>query len=585
MVITSWKLLIVLGQGMSVVVTIAFLLTRLNVIKRLFKNQIVWKDKLILILIFGVIGIIGTYTGQHMDGGAIANSRVIGVLVGGLLGGPIVGVGAGLIAGIHRFTLGGFTAFSCSIATILEGLLGGLIAKKVGRDRLTWKTALLIGLAAELMQMLIILIVAKPFVQAWELVQVIGLPMIIMNSVGVAIFIVIIKSVFEELDREGAVQAQKSLLIAERTLPFLRNGLNPVSAKQVAEIIKDSTSFDAVAIIKENEILCHIGVGENHHLPGHKLVPKSTFFSAQESHPIIIKTPDQIGCNDPFCPLQSAIIIPLKNQREIIGSLQLYYVKSEKINHVDYEFAVGLAHLISTQLEIATLEQQKQLVQRAEIKMLQAQVNPHFLYNALNTIHTYCRTSPDLARKLIIQLSHFLRKNLDQGDFVSLEQELEHIKSYVAIEEARFRDKVEIQLRIEKNILQDQVPKLLLQPLVENALKHGILPQKEGGLVIIEAKQIIEEGLKKIQLSISDNGVGIEMGKLEQLKNKEYISPISRHGIGLANVHERVNVIYGKLGSFQLESKPNDGTKITIKIPMKNKNGESEKYDPHIISG
>lgn len=107
--ITSWKLLIVLGQGISVVVTLSFLLTRLNVIKRLFKNQTVWKDKLPLLLIFGLIGIIGTYTGQSMDGGAIANSRVIGVLVGGLLGGPIVGVGAGLIAGIHRYTLGGFT--------------------------------------------------------------------------------------------------------------------------------------------------------------------------------------------------------------------------------------------------------------------------------------------------------------------------------------------------------------------------------------------------------------------------------------------------------------------------------------------
>lgn len=583
--ITSWKLLIVLGQGMSVVVTLSFLLTRLNVIKRLFKNQTVWKDKLPLLLIFGLIGIIGTYTGQSMDGGAIANSRVIGVLVGGLLGGPIVGVGAGLIAGIHRYTLGGFTAFACSIATILEGLLGGLIAKKLGRDRLTWKTAFLIGLVAELMQMLIILLLAKPFLQAWELVQVIGLPMIIMNSVGIAIFIVIIKSVFEELDQEGAVQAQKSLFIAERTLPFLRNGLNPVSAKHVAEIIKQATNFDAVAIIKNTEIMCHIGVGENHHLPGHKLVPKSSFFSVQESHPIIIKTPDQIGCNDPSCPLQSAIIIPLKNQKEIMGALKLYYVKSEKINHVDYEFAIGLAHLISTQLDIATLEQQKQLVQRAEIKMLQAQVNPHFLFNALNTIHTYCRTSPELARKLIIQLSHFLRKNLDQGDFVSLEQEIEHIKSYVAIEEARFREKVEIQFRIDESLLQDQVPKLLLQPLVENALKHGILPQIEGGLIIIEAKLIIEEDSKKIELTISDNGVGIEREKLVNLKSREYVSPVSGHGIGLTNVYERIHVIYGKLGSFQIESERDKGTKITVKIPINTSYEGGEKYDSYPISG
>lgn len=190
-----------------------------------------------------------------------------------------------------------------------------------------------------------------------------------------------------------------------------------------------------------------------------------------------------------------------------------------------------------------------------------------------------------MARKLIIQLSHFLRKNLDQGDFVSLEQEIEHIKSYVAIEEARFREKVEIQFRIDESLLQDQVPKLLLQPLVENALKHGILPQIEGGLIIIKAKLIIEEDSKKIELTISDNGVGIEREKLVNLKSREYVSPVSGHGIGLTNVYERIHVIYGKLGSFQIESERDKGTKITVKIPINTIYEGGEKYDSYPISG
>lgn len=174
------------------------------------------------ILFFGFFGIIGTYTGLSVSSEslqfsrwatdlateeAIANSRVIGVVIAGLLGGPKVGIGAGLIAGAHRFTLGGFTAIACGTATIIAGILTSLLYRKHTRVKL--HTAFLIGALAEALQMLIIILVARPFEQAWDLVNIIGIPMIVANGLGTVLVLLIIKSVLSEEEKASAVQAQK----------------------------------------------------------------------------------------------------------------------------------------------------------------------------------------------------------------------------------------------------------------------------------------------------------------------------------------------------------------------------------------
>ncbi|GAW91689.1 sensor histidine kinase [Calderihabitans maritimus] len=566
------NLFIVLIERMSVIAILAFLLTRAEVFRRLLLRQSTVVEKIFFILFFGLFGIIGTYTGVPIKG-AIANSRVIGAVAGGLLGGPLVGLGAGLIAGLHRFSLGGFTALACGLSTTVEGLIGGLFSSQNPWKNVSWKKAFAVGVLSETIQMVIILAVAKPFSAAWDLVSIIGLPMIVVNSIGLAIFMVIVRLVYSEQDRIGAMQAHRALKIADKTLPYLRQGLNEESAKKVAEIIYQSTELGAVAITDRYKILAHVGAGEDHHRPGEPLLTEATQNAIATGQIQTANNAEEIGCRQPGCSLRSAVIVPLKRREEVIGALKLYKLKEGAIGRVEREFAHGLAHLFSTQLELAQLEYQARLAAAAEIKALQAQINPHFLFNALNTIVSYVRTNPENARRLLIHLGEFFRKNLEHcGDFVTLEREIEHIKAYLAIEEARFKDVIKIEYDIVPELLQVKLPALILQPLVENALKHGLLPQKEGGLLRISARKVVENGREEMRIVIADNGVGMSADRVNSLLRTQKASGYRVYsggaGVGLTNVNERLVSIYGPEYGLKIDSELGKGTTVKISVPL-----------------
>jgi len=256
------ELLVTMVERIGIIVTIAFILTRFHFLRNMLNQErLDKKQQGTAILFFGFFGIIGTYTGLSVSTEslqisrwaselateeAIANSRVIGVVIASLLGGPKVGIGAGLIAGIHRFTLGGFTAIACGLATIIAGILTSLFYKKNVRIKL--RTAFFIGALAEALQMLIIVLVARPFEQAWALVNIIGVPMIVANGLGTVLVLLIIKSVLSEQDKVSAVQAQKTLRIADQTSAYLRSGLHTDSASEVCKIIHREIRTSAVSI-------------------------------------------------------------------------------------------------------------------------------------------------------------------------------------------------------------------------------------------------------------------------------------------------------------------------------------------------
>ena len=175
-----------LMEGMSLVALTAYIFSHSNTFKNLIKDSINLKDKIIMIMFFSILSILGTYIGVDIQPHAIANTRPIGAIVAGMMGGPIVGIIVGTIAGIHRYTLGGFTAAACSVATIIEGLTGGLIRLYLKDKNFSIKTAFIGGFIAETFQMLLILLIAKPFYQSLALEKVIALPMILVNSLGIA---------------------------------------------------------------------------------------------------------------------------------------------------------------------------------------------------------------------------------------------------------------------------------------------------------------------------------------------------------------------------------------------------------------
>jgi len=555
-----------MAERMALVVTIAFLLTRFKVFRRILHHNANIKEKTLLTLVFGLIAIFGTYSAIEIRG-ALANSRVIGAAVAGLLGGPWMGAGAGLISGLHRWSLGGFTGFACGLSTFTEGLVAGLVHNKLKGRRIGWEIGLITGLIAESLQMIILLLVAKPFSAALDLVKIIAAPMIIWNSIGIAIFILIVRNVQEEEERVGALQAQKALAIAEETLNILRHGLNPKTAQAAARVIKKHTSVAAVSVTDTRTILAHEGLGSDHHFPGQPVMTELTRQVLASGMTRVAQNKSEIGCSCPECPLASAVLVPLFSREQVIGALKLYKSKENAVSALDHEFARGLAHLFSTQLEIAALEEQGKLLKEAELQALQAQINPHFLFNALNTIISFSRSNPEMSRDLLRRLGDFFRKSiLRDKKLISLAEELERVDAYLSIEQARFGQRLQVLKDIDEHTLSFPLPPLILQPLVENCVKHGILPKPEGGAVFIKSHLV--DGF--VQISVEDNGVGMAEETLRSCLNKERRNG---SGIGLVNVNERLVNMYGSETRLTIRSTPGKGTVFAMQLPLRQPEG------------
>ena len=205
------QIIIALVQQAGLIIIIALLLSRLNIFTRIIKStNRRFRDYIFPVLVLGGLGIIGTYTGVPIQG-ALANARMVPVFAGGLLGGPIVGILAGAIAGIHRwgFDIGGFTAVSCMISTIAEGALAGVLSKRFYSAERKPLFALVSAAAAEALQMIIILLTARPFADAVLLVEIISIPMIIANSIGCALIILALENLFREAERRAARQSHQ----------------------------------------------------------------------------------------------------------------------------------------------------------------------------------------------------------------------------------------------------------------------------------------------------------------------------------------------------------------------------------------
>lgn len=549
-----------LMNNLGYVIVIAFFISKLSAFRKIIQKDKIGKiEILILAIVFGGIGIIGTYVGINIRG-AIANTRNIGVMVGGILCGPFVGIVGGIIAGTHRMLIdmGGITSFPCALATVIGGFLSGIIYKKTNiKDR--WLYGFVGGVLVENMSMLFILLFSKPFDLALSIVKEIYVPMILINGIGITIVIMITENIFEAEEAIAAKQAKHALEIANRTLPYFRD-INEKSLRNVCEIIKDSVKADAVSITDRETILGHIGSGDDHHTVGKEILTKATERVIREGTIEVLNTPNEINCANEHCPLKSGIIVPLKENKNIIGTLKIYYTDENHVTFRDISLAEGLSQLISTQIEIGKLEKLKEMANKSEIKALQAQINPHFLFNALNTIVSFMRLDIDKARELIIDLSTYLRYNLEKGDaLVSLNKELEQVKAYIKIEQARYGNKLDIIYDVDEKI-DIKIPSLTIQPLVENAIKHGISKNNHNGYI----KIIIKEGKndKWVKMIIEDDGVGIEGTIIKGIENGK----TKEGSIGLLNVHNRLKLIYGK--GLKIERLKN-GTRVSFEIYKK----------------
>jgi two-component system LytT family sensor kinase len=236
----------------------------------------------------------------------------------------------------------------------------------------------------------------------------------------------------------------------------------------------------------------------------------------------------------------------------VVGTIKLYDPKRKFFSSINRTLGEGIARLLSGQILASKYNEQKRLLAQSEIKLLQAQINPHFLFNALNTLAAVIRRDPEDARTLVHHLSTFFRKNLKrQGDEVSLADELEHVNAYLHIEQARFAEHLSVEIHIPEPLLEYRLPTFSLQPIVENAIKHGISQMFEPGRLTLTARV---EGARVV-LEVCDNA-GLYQANREG------------SGLGMNIVDRRIKARYGPEYGVTIQCTPHHSTRVRIAFPL-----------------
>jgi two-component system LytT family sensor kinase len=509
-------------------------------------------------LFFTFITITGSYLGIDLPDGVIANTRALGAIVSGFVGGPLLGVAVGATAGLHRLWLGGTTAVAGAVATTVEGLIGGLVclwlARSEGPGRLPgWRLAAGVTACSEVLHMGFVLALSPHNPDPWAVARTIGPPMILANAVGAALFALVMNDRQRERDRVAADSSARALRAAQRTLSILARGFGPATAPEVARILRQETGAGAVAITDTTSVLAFDGLGAEHHsAPGPIVSPFSR--RAIESGEVAFAD----GVHEHFrcplsaaCPLDSVLVSPLTLDGEVIGTVQLFEPRHRRFSSVNRSLGEGLAALLSAQLVAARYEQAKGLLTQQELKLIQAQVNPHFLFNALNTVAAVLRADPERARGLLLHLAAFFRKNLKRPpDLATLREELEHVGSYLEIEKARFADRLTVETEVDPSLLEVRLPAFTLQPLVENAFKHGLAHTLGPGTARIRARRVERHALIEIE---DDAGA--------------YRVPVDGDGLGLRSVDRRIKTLLGPEYGVAVSCVPGVLTRVTVRVP------------------
>ncbi len=464
----------------------------------------------------------------------------------------------GLTGGLHRYTLGGFTDLACAISTTCEGLLGGIVHWRLMRSGRTDalfepRIAFFTTLYAEIMQMVIILLVATPFDKSLLLVRTIATPMILANSCGAALFISMIRDQQRMYEKFSRVFSAKALNIANRTVGIMSQGFTPEASNKIARIIQEETGVGAVAITDTEQILAFIGTGEDHHLPGTPIASAITMQAIAQNKVLFAD-----GNSQPYrcslssaCQLGSVLVIPLQGDKGVIGTIKLYEPKKRLFLKINHTLGEGIANLLSQQLLAGRLEQHQRLLVQSELKLIQAQINPHFLFNTLNTISAITRRDPDKARDLLLHLSLFFRKNLKrQSGLATLQEEQEHCQSYLEIELARFGDRLTVINEIPPHLATLRLPSFTLQPLIENAIKHGVSTLLEQGRI----RLYTDEHPTSVTIHVEDNA-------------GTWQAHPAGDGLGMTIVDRRLKSAFGERYGVTIACEPEQWTRVSFTIP------------------
>jgi len=342
----------------------------------------------------------------------------------------------------------------------------------------------------------------------------------------------------------------ETLHTASLAAPPLRLGLTETSAGKSARHLRTLLGTPAIAITDTERLLIWEGPGEHHA----EQVRAAAAGPLDSGRPMVVRA-GQLGCDTLECPVRAAVVVPIAVEDRIAGTLTA--VTSTEPGPGLVQAALETARWVSTQLELAELDQSRARLVRAEVRALRAQISPHFVYNALTTIASFVRTDPERARELLLEFAEFTRYSFrSHGEFTTLAEELRSIDRYLTLERARFGDRLEVRLQIAPEVLPVAVPFLGVQPLVENAVRHGLATKTGVGTVSIVA----EDAGTACLISVEDDGVGMDPEVLRRRAE-------GGGHVGLGNIDDRLRSVFGDEFGLVVETAPGAGTKVSMRIP------------------
>jgi two-component system LytT family sensor kinase len=350
-----------------------------------------------------------------------------------------------------------------------------------------------------------------------------------------------------------AVGMQSALHAATSTLPHLRSGLHAHSAAEAVPHLRALTGAAAVALADTRAVLAIDGEGREQVRPGDLLSR------------LLERTPDDrmhvvphLVSSDPSCPLRSAVMAPLTVQSRRAGTLIVFYRAVGRPRSDQLVVVQEAASLVSAQVELSVLREQEERLARAELRALRAQISPHFIYNALAAVAGEIHRRPDEARELLIDFAEFTRYLFRDGrSYVSLAEEIDHVERYLRLEQARFPGGLHVTVDIHPATRGAVVPAMSVQPLVENAVRHGVERRAGTGRILIQSVIVDDD----VELRVSDDGTGIAPERVDA------VLAGAGGGIGLSNVNARLRATFGERYALRMESELGAGTTVLMTVP------------------
>ncbi|MGO4585669.1 sensor histidine kinase [Arthrobacter sp. 2RAF6] len=361
-------------------------------------------------------------------------------------------------------------------------------------------------------------------------------------AVVVGVGLKVIRS-FRELGTDAERATYQTLHAASRAGQHLRTGLHAAGAAKASKQLRSLLGCDALAITDTESVLAWDGAAEE--LKAVLMELASGVLS--DGRTVVV----------PASHALNAVVAPIRAGNRVAGAVAAF---APQTGAGLIRATSELADWVAVQVELAELDASRTLLMEAEVRALRAQISPHFIYNSLNAIASFINTDPARARELVVEFADFTRYSFRRhGDFTTLAEELRSIDRYLLLEKARFGDRVQVSLRIAPEVLSTVIPFLSLQPLVENAVRHGLEAKEGPGHITICAN----DSGAFAEVTIEDDGVGIDPEHLR--------SVLAGHAdgdhVGLRNVDARLRQVYGDEHGLVIETAPGEGTLITIRVP------------------